>query len=38
MLTISTFSTEIDLVVKIPSEESKTATDWLHTNDMIANP
>ena len=37
MLTISTFSTEIDSVVKILSEESKTAIDWLHTNDMIAN-
>ena len=38
MLTISAFSTEIDSVVKIPSEESKTAIEWLHANDMIANP
>ena len=30
--TLSTFSTKIDSVVKILSEESKSAIDWLHTN------
>ena len=35
--TLSTFSTKIDSVVKILSEESKSAVDWLHTNGIIAN-
>ena len=35
--TLSTFSTKIDSVVKILSEESKSAIDWLHTNGIIAN-
>ena len=29
------FSIENDLLVKIFSEESKTAIDWIHSNDMI---
>ena len=29
--TLSTFPTKIDSVVKILSEESKSAIDWLHT-------
>ena len=29
------FSIENDLLVKILSEESKTAIDWIHSNDMI---
>ena len=35
--TLSTFSTKIDSVVKILSEESKSAIDRLHTNGIIAN-
>ena len=35
--TLSTFSTKIDSVVKILSEESKSSIDWLHTNGIIAN-
>ena len=35
--TLSTFSTKIDSVVKILSEESKSAVDWLHTNGIIVN-
>ena len=29
------FSIENGLLVKILSEESKTAVDWVHSNDMI---
>ena len=29
------FSIESDLLVKILSEESKIAIDWIHSNDMI---
>ena len=36
--TLSTFSTQIDSVFKILSEDSETLIDWFHTNDMIANP
>ena len=35
--TLSTFSTKIDSVGKILSEESKSAIDWLHTNGIIVN-
>ena len=35
--TLSTFPTKIDSVVKILSEESKSAIDRLHTNGIIVN-
>ena len=36
--TLSTFSTKIDSVIKILKKKKKIEIDWLHTNEMIANP